>query len=409
MKNIIILFFILSITSCFSSKEDAKISRVATINKSDGKQVKIKEVWSIGNSSLEDAITVGLNIATTNTQIFVANGNTVYAYDKNSGRKIWEKDIIAKYTPKKRYKEETSFVASLFVKDNYGDEGNYDVQITAGPIADSQIVVIGGSRGEVVMLDTNNGNRLAIAYLDSPILANPHIYYDQILIKTEDSYVRSLDRKDLSLRWNYSQIPSGFNIKGSSSIVTNNDKIFVGFDNGKLVALNNTGVTEWLRRIGIPKGRNSLSRMVDVDSPAIVDGDNIYSVSFQGRAMSLDVDSGKVNWIREMSSILGGDVIGNILFFVDSETNIRALSKKSGSDIWSQEGLRNRITAPPIVDNNLIIVGDFEGYIHWIDSKSGNILFRARVSKDKIIKLVKIDDMIAALDIEGDLYLFRKL
>src|SRR5690606_34295342 len=50
----------------------------------------------------------------------------------------------------------------------------------------------------------------------------------------------------------------------------------------------------------------------------------------------------------------------------------------SGTTVWSQDALRARKLTAPVPFEGMIVVGDFEGYLHFLDTASGEML--ARVS-----------------------------
>jgi outer membrane protein assembly factor BamB len=76
----------------------------------------------------------------------------------------------------------------------------------------------------------------------------------------------------------------------------------------------------------------------------------------------------------------------------------------STSPIWKQEGLLNRqVTAPASIGNH-IVVGDFEGYLHWLDRTTGAFSARQKLSGDRIIVApVSVDNVVYAFATDGSL------
>ena len=54
-----------------------------------------------------------------------------------------------------------------------------------------------------------------------------------------------------------------------------------------------------------------------------------------------------------------------------------ALNRKNGSVIWRQPALRYRAVTQPAVSPDGIIVADYQGYVHWLNKRTG--AFEARV------------------------------
>ena len=48
---------------------------------------------------------------------------------------------------------------------------------------------------------------------------------------------------------------------------------------------------------------------------------------------------------------------------------------RTGAEVWRQSALLHRgLTAPANMDDNAIVLADFQGYVHWLDKASGTII-----------------------------------
>jgi outer membrane protein assembly factor BamB len=61
-----------------------------------------------------------------------------------------------------------------------------------------------------------------------------------------------------------------------------------------------------------------------------------------------------------------------------------ALEKSAGTQVWRQEALRLRDVTAPTRFGNAIVVGDFEGYLHWLDPMDGHFIARERAARNRI-------------------------
>ena len=52
--------------------------------------------------------------------------------------------------------------------------------------------------------------------------------------------------------------------------------------------------------------------------------------------------------------------------------------------MWRQEGLLRREPSPPVAFNTAVVVGDFEGYVHFFSNFDGRPVARVRVGKGMI-------------------------
>ena len=113
----------------------------------------------------------------------------------------------------------------------------------------------------------------------------------------------------------------------------------------------------------------------------MAEGHDLYVVGFQGRVAQIGLDTGQIWWSRDASSYRGLALAGETLFVTTSDSKVTALSRRDGTERWSQEGLARRGLTRPVVDGDDIVVADFEGYVHWLDRASGDIVGRIETTK----------------------------
>lgn len=161
---------------------------------------------------------------------------------------------------------------------------------------------------------------------------------------------------------------------------------FVGFANGRLTTLDNrSGQPLWERRIAVPQGRSEIERLVDLDGqPVLTPDGRLFVTSYNGRLVALEATSGDILWEREHSSYMTPVLVGDVLFSVNEASHVIALDANSGAEVWRNRDLEGRwLTSPAFADGNLV-VGDFEGYLHLIDARSGDFAARSRIDRSGI-------------------------
>jgi outer membrane protein assembly factor BamB len=162
--------------------------------------------------------------------------------------------------------------------------------------------------------------------------------------------------------------------------VIHNGLVLSAFDNGKLIAYElRTGKIIWQTPVSVARGRSALERMVDIDAEIVISNNVVYAVAFQGKLEAVALDSGKVIWSRDLDSYIGMDVDATRLYIVDSNSQILALDKANGATHWKQDALLRRSLTRPLVDSNYIIVGDFNGFLHWFRRDTGELAARVKL------------------------------
>ena len=58
-----------------------------------------------------------------------------------------------------------------------------------------------------------------------------------------------------------------------------------------------------------------------------------------------------------------------------------ALRQRDGSELWRNDKLKRRGLSAPVVTSTAIAVADYQGYLHWLDKNTGELVARERVAK----------------------------
>ncbi len=250
---------------------------------------------------------------------------------------------------------------------------------------------LGNSKGEVVAIDVakkdeGNGKILWRTQLSSEILSRPAIAKGVLVVKTIDGRVYGLNASTGNQSWVYDRSVPHLTLRGNSSPLIINDIVITASDSGKLSALSlRRGKLLWETTIAVAKGRNQLERIIDMDIDPIVIDDVIYIAGYQGRIAAVKIGSGQLIWSRDFSSYSGLYVDAFRVYITDAMGQVWALNRYNGSTLWRQNKLlRRQLTAPEAYDN-YIVVGDYDGYLHWIAREDGKIIARKRINASDIV------------------------
>jgi outer membrane protein assembly factor BamB len=68
----------------------------------------------------------------------------------------------------------------------------------------------------------------------------------------------------------------------------------------------------------------------------------------------------------------------------DTSDDVLQLDQRSGASLWKQKELHQRKLTAPAVYENYVVVGDLEGYVHWLSTSDGRQLGRIKVADSAI-------------------------
>ncbi|MFI4890900.1 MAG: outer membrane protein assembly factor BamB [Steroidobacterales bacterium] len=340
----------------------------------------VKKLWStnVGGGKKQMLLRLGLGPALDHGNVFAASHKgEVVAVTLENGRHLWET--------------------------------NLKLPLSAGPVAGGGVVVVGSSKGHVVALDEATGHVLWRVRVNSELLSAPALGEKVVVLRSVDGRLRGLDVQSGKELWSVEQQVPRLSLRGTATPVIARDVAICGFDNGKITAVSlANGDTVWDTTLSSPHGRTELERLVDVDSAVRVVGDDVYAVGFQGRAAMLALDSGQIWWAHDMSSNRGLAVDGLSVFISQADGVVVALRQRDGSELWRNEKIKRRSLSTPAMTSTAIVVADYQGYVHWLDKKTGALVARTQVAKFRVTNPpVAADDTVVVMTDAGELAAFR--
>ena len=317
--------------------------------------INISQTWSenIGSGTNELFIKLIPNVL--DGKVFIADTDgELAALDAESGKTIWKKDL--------------------------------KLPVTGGPGAHSNLVMVGSSEGDVVAVSNENGEEIWRAKVSSEILSPPVENSGTVITRTIDGKIFALNAETGERLWVYDRTVPALTLRGTSTPVMIENDVIAGFDGGRVTSLNRaTGKLNWETRVAVSRGRSELERLVDIDAQPLIYQDSIYIATYQSIIAALSLQTGALLWEREISSFTELSADTDHLYVTDEEGNVWALDRFSGASVWKQEKLLHRKPTGPAVLGNTVVVGDLEGYLHWMDKQTGDFIGRVQVSGSPIL------------------------
>ncbi len=253
-----------------------------------------------------------------------------------------------------------------------------DARLSAGVGSDGTLVVVATDEGEVFALDAQNGSVRWRARVSSEVLAAPVVGSGLVLVRSGDSRIFAFSEEDGKRRWVYQRAPASLIIRSPAGVTIAGDSAYAGFSGGKLVAIAlENGGARWEGSVALPRGATELERITEVLGNPAVEGTEVCAVAFQGRVACFDVRSGNLLWSREMSSLTGVGLDERNAYVSDDKGGVQALDRRTGRSVWKQDRLANRQPSLPLPIGVVVVVGDVEGYVHFLARESGAFVARS--------------------------------
>jgi outer membrane protein assembly factor BamB len=287
-------------------------------------------------------------------KVFIASRDgLVKALDPETGKTLWEADL----------------------------EENVSARLSGGIIAAYGQIYIGSENGQLIALNEATGELAWRVEVDGEVLASPVADSNMIIVNTSRGMLISVDQASGEQKWAISTDVPSLTLRGDSSPVSVSGGVFWGTANGRLAAaIVESGQLIWQQPVGMPQGSTEIDRLVDVDASPIVIGSTLYTVGINGQLTSIDLQSGRSMWKRTYSSATDMATDGSRIYLVTDKDHLVAVDARSGTELWSNDQLEYRQLSAPVLVNNHVVVGDSEGYLHWLDRSSGEFIAQQLVN-----------------------------
>ncbi|MEQ1601234.1 MAG: outer membrane protein assembly factor BamB [Methylophilaceae bacterium] len=250
-------------------------------------------------------------------------------------------------------------------------------KLSGGVGLGQNLLLVGSVKGNVLAYDLN-GNFLWQAKVSSEVLSAPRATDAVVIVRAGDSRIFGLDIADGKRKWVYERATPALSLRSSAGIVVDEGVVYAGFAGGKLIAVRvDDGKVIWESTVAQPKGTTEIERIADITSLPVVDGAMVYAVAYQGKVAAVDRASGRVVWNRDISSYTGMCAADGKVYIAHATGAVYALDYASGKTFWRQGGLSQRNLSAPLALGNSIVVGDVQGYLHFMDREDG--AFSARL------------------------------
>jgi outer membrane protein assembly factor BamB len=357
--------------------------------------VEVAKVWSANVGKGEDRLGLQQAPVVADGRVYAAAvEGGVRALDLQTGKEVWhfkpektragdaaQPDQVAEEPAQgeeetkaaKRARKEAAKLAKKAAK------RKIEWRFSGGPGAGDGLVVIGTLDGRVIALDASNGTEKWRAKVPNEVITAPAIGQGYVLVRTNDGRVSAFDAASGERRWFWtSELPS-LTVRGNAPVTLGPGVVFVGNDDGTVAALSlRDGRQVWSQTVGSPDGRSELDRMADVDGPPVLDGTTLFATSYKKETVAIEGPSGRPLWQRDNGGPGGLGVTSSHVVVADQGGTVWGLDRYSGNATWSNPKMLRRSLTAPSIHGDFAVVGDFDGYVHWLKLDNGEEAARAR-------------------------------
>lgn len=307
-----------------------------------------RQVWQ----AKVDAVAFPLVIASTNGRFVAAGGDgSVVALEAATGRELWRGTAGQKLSA------------------GVGSDGRYAAVVTVG--------------NDVVVLD--NGREIWRAKVPARTVTPPLVAGERVFVMTVDRIVHAFDVLDGRRLWVLQRQGDALTLGQPGVLTAVGDTLVVG-QGTRLTGLDPLkGGVRWEVTMAQPRGSNEVERLADLIGPPLRLGNVLCLRAFQTTVGCADAGRGALLWTRNQGGVQnvgGGD---QVVVGADASDRITAYRQATGDLAWTYEGFLHRQLSGFLGAGKSIIVGDFEGQVHFLDRDTGQPMLRLPTDGSRIV------------------------
>ncbi len=285
-------------------------------------------------------------------------------------------------------------------------------RISGGVAFGGNKIAVGSENGYVYVLNASDGSIVWKQYIEAEVIARPAFSAsgDKLFVLDARGNFTAFNALDGTKLWVTGDAPQALRLRAQSNpLVVGDEYVLVGTSSGKVnVLLQSNGSTVNQINVTDAVGSTALQRISDVSASPLIIGNVLYASSFAGGLIEYDLST--FNYIMRLgyqSSRDFGYDEHSILVTSDDGT-VSCINRSDSSQRWANTKLAYRRTTAPVVYGNYAVVGDYEGYIYFLDMHDGSIDYKERADSSGIRVQPKVQNgKLYVMAQDGSLNVYR--
>jgi outer membrane protein assembly factor BamB len=202
-------------------------------------------------------------------------------------------------------------------------------------VTDGRLIVTTGF-GEVLALSVTDGTIIWRQTLGAPIRSGPALDDGRIVVVTRDNAAFGLRAETGDFLWNLpGTATTAPGVLAAASPAMSSGIAVLPFTSGEVVAVRaTTGRVVWADALA--GGRRGLARATinDISGDPVISGVGVFAANQSGQMVAIDARTGRRGWFRSFGSSNPAWAVGETLFVIDDQAQLRRLASANGQTIW---------------------------------------------------------------------------
>jgi outer membrane protein assembly factor BamB len=351
------------------------------------------KAWTVSVAGSSDRRRLAAAPVIGDGKLFVADtSGVVHAFDAQSGGKLW------------------SQVAEV--------EGNLRAANFGGGVSyDGGRVYATNGVGEVLALDAGTGAQIWKVKPAGPLRGAPTVAFGSVYVMTQDNQLIALAAADGKQLWNESGSTTQTGLFGVGSPAAGQGTIIAGYASGELIAYRyENGRVLWADALARTSISTEVGALSDIDADPIIDAGRVYALGQGGRMAAYELVTGQRIWELNLAGVSTPAIAGEWIFTLTDDARLLAIARGSGRVRWivdlgrwrNAEKKKNPVFwTGPVLAGNKLWVANSEGQIYRVSVEEGSASLFQTLKEPISQPPVVANNMLYVLDEGGTIHAFR--
>ena len=308
-------------------------------------------VWSadIGTGSSDEGRLTASPIVYRNKVYTLDTQGVVSAFSAGGGSRLWR--------------------VSLAPETEKGNEG-----FGGGMAASDGRIFVTTGFGVAVALNADSGAVEWTRKIGVPLRSSPTAVDGKLFFVSTEARLYALSTVDGVELFSFRGLPESAALLSNVSPAVSGDTVVVPYPSGEIIAYNiKTKQSAWVESVSRTRGGSSLASLSDPARP-VIDRGVVFAVGHSGRMIATARKTGERLWTKTVQGTQMPWSAGDLVYVVDINGVLMALTRKEGLVRWLTELPRTSRWNGPVLAGGRLWLTSAEGAMVSVDAKTGNIV-----------------------------------
>lgn len=286
-----------------------------------------------------------------------------------------------------------------------------------GVSTDGTLVFATNGVGDVAALKIENGEVVWKKRPAGPLRGAPTLSTGNVYVMTQDNQIYALRATDGEPQWNEAGPVGASGIFGVAAPAAAQGTVIAGYSTGELAAYRyENGRSLWSDTLSRTAMSTTVSTLTDIDADPVIDRGRVFALGQGGRMASYELLTGQRIWEINIAGIATPVSAGEWVFVLTSDAKLLCVQRASGKIRWlsqlpryrDEEDKKGVITwRGPVLVNSRLIVANSRGEMWNVSTGEGSASLMTDLKNPISVPPIVANNMLYVLDDSGRIHAFR--